>query len=138
MQRVLHHFDVQDAQQLIPLISKMDAAQQRMAIAELAPLTRELAENGDPFAGNLMQSAAQHLADLAIVCANRLNSACPPESLPYPLFLHGALLRQWPALAERVGALIGNDFPEMPISLQNVSPMNGAFALASEEPFSII
>lgn len=101
----------------------------RTAVAELAGVVEEAAQEGDAGAEAILDLATDHLARAASAVAAKL--AFPGD---YPLILAGGTFRACPSLEPRLGARLGPlSLPGARIERLRVEPAQGAVTLALQE-----
>jgi N-acetylglucosamine kinase-like BadF-type ATPase len=98
----------------------------RTAVAELAGVVEEAAEEGDAGAEAILDLATDHLARAATAVARQL--AFPGD---FPLILAGGTFRACPSLVPRLAARV--DLPGARIERLRVEPEQGAVTLALQE-----
>lgn len=98
----------------------------RTAVAELAGVVEEAAEEGDAGAEAILDMATDHLARAATAVAARLSF--PGD---YPLILAGGTFRACPSLEQRLTARL--ELPGARIERLRVEPAQGAVTLALQE-----
>ena len=122
--RLLTHLGLAAASELVPLVygGRLD----RAALAALAPLVLEEAEQGDPVAEAIVRGAAGELADLAGAVVRRLGW----ENVHVPLVLAGGVLVANAGYRERVvEAVRGWKIVPDPVVVVT-EPVQGAVRLA--------
>src|SRR5690606_224340 len=100
-----------------------DQEHTRERVARLASVVEEAALDGDSAASNLLNQAAEHLAQAARAVARQLHFE---EN--FPVVLSGGAFRACPSLAGRLEA--GLDLPRAQVVRLEVEPATGAVRLA--------
>lgn len=138
LERVLAHFGLEAPQALIPHLNGMTTAEQRLAIAQLAPLVAELAREGDSMAVGLLEQGARELAEQAIICTRRLQDVRPFSKEEIPVVAHGAVLVGWGELRAKIAERLHVAHPAQPFHMSGGSVLAGALQLADEFPWQMI
>ncbi len=96
LERILSHFQLSDASELIPVIYAPETDRSR--IAKLAPIIFAAAESGDATAASIIAGAAADLKELVITLATNLRLAVSPLALA----VSGGVLLSQPKLVDQV------------------------------------
>lgn len=95
-QRILEHFQVGDASDLIPIVYASETT--RATIAQLAPIIFQAADSGDAVAGTIVTQAASELAEMVITLSRRLEL----RDVPFSLAISGSVLLHQPGLVNQL------------------------------------
>lgn len=96
------------------------------AVASVAPVVLEFANQGDRSANKIVQAAALELSDMAKSIVKRAQLA----QTGAPLVLAGSLLANNSLLTYLLEMRLKNDLPEMPVFKADAQPFSGALAAA--------
>jgi N-acetylglucosamine kinase len=98
----------------------------RYAIASIAPLVQQAADEGDAVAADIVDRAAAELAAAASSVIVRLGM----RGDPFPTILAGGVFRGLPSLVGRVSARVAEVAPRSEVRRLEVEPAHGAVVLA--------
>jgi N-acetylmuramic acid 6-phosphate etherase len=124
---MLSRLRVNDAQELIPPIYRI--ADDRAAIASLAQVVVQMADQGDAAAGRILNDAARELASMVGAIARKLGFS----GEPFPLALAGGLLLGSQSIRDLVEAQLKSLALEVASIAHVWEPVAGAVKLAQRE-----
>lgn len=119
--RVLKHYGVARPPDLV---HEIYTGMKPSAIAALAPLVQEAADEGDAIATHIIEAGAGELALAGTSVARRLGLDTGPVSLA------GGIFRAVPRLRDGVMSHLSRDLPRAPVQVLSVEPALGAVRLA--------
>ena len=123
--RALARFGAADAEQLLHVLTRIDAPEEGSQAARFADAVLDEAEAGDRVARTIVQTVAGRMGDYARVCANRTGQL----GTPFPLVLCGSVLRHpSPLLRSVLLSRVPDGQPVYP----DVEPVAGAVLLAAD------
>jgi N-acetylglucosamine kinase-like BadF-type ATPase len=125
--RVLDHFGFADTSDLIHEVYHRDT--RRRAVARLAGVVRQAAEDGDVVARQILGGAADQLALAVHSVASRLEM----RGLQFPLVLSGSLFKVVPTLTADVRSRLAEVTPRCQPRVLDIEPAMGAVRLALAE-----
>jgi N-acetylglucosamine kinase-like BadF-type ATPase len=125
--RVLGHFGFDDTSELIHEVYHRDT--RRRAVAGLAGLVQQAADEGDVVARRILEAAAGELALAVRSVATRLDV----RGLQFPLVLAGSLFKVLPTLLADVRLRLAEVTPRCEARVLDVEPAMGAVRLALAE-----
>ena len=124
LSKVMTHFQVDEASELIPVIYSSDT--NRSIIANLTPLVFQSSAQGDKVATVIFERAAADLADMVATLANRLKLV----ERPVALGISGGVLLHQENLVEEICKLLIKSALEVTVTRVN-DPVAGCLQLAS-------
>jgi glucosamine kinase len=119
---VFEALDVASVAELIPRVYEKGLPKHR--VAALASLVQRAADEGDPVAAGLIESAGLELALAARSVARQLDFG----DEPFPVVLAGGVFKGCPSVAQSLSRQL--DLPKARPTILSVEPAHGAVALA--------